>query len=58
MAERQGLRLDKSRRRDPQAIEYGTYRLVDVATGTVEAYGDSSLYGLSMDEIERCLSAK
>lgn len=29
IAQRQGLRLVKSRRRDPQAIDYGTYMLVD-----------------------------
>jgi hypothetical protein len=28
VAERQGLRLRKSRRRDPRAIGYGTYDLV------------------------------
>jgi hypothetical protein len=29
MAERQGLRLEKSRRRDPRAVDYGTYRLIN-----------------------------
>ena len=28
-AERQGFRLEKSRRRDPRAIDYGTYALVE-----------------------------
>jgi hypothetical protein len=28
MADRQGLRLAKSRRRDPMAIDYRTYRLM------------------------------
>jgi hypothetical protein len=28
MALRQGLRLEKSRSRDPQSVNYGTYRLV------------------------------
>jgi hypothetical protein len=28
-AERRGLRLEKSRRRDPGAIGYGTYQLID-----------------------------
>jgi hypothetical protein len=27
MAERQGLRLTKTRRRDPRALDYGEYRL-------------------------------
>ena len=29
MAERQGVKLQKSRRRDPHALDYGTYRLID-----------------------------
>lgn len=28
MAERQRMRLEKSRRRDPHAWDYGTYRLI------------------------------
>ena len=32
-AERQGLRLEKSRLRDPDAFEFNTYRLVDQTTG-------------------------
>ncbi len=55
MAERQGLRLEKSRRRDTRAIDYGTYRLVDPATNTVVSYGASSPYGLTLDEIEKAL---
>jgi hypothetical protein len=42
MAGRQGLQLLKSRRRDPRALDYGRYWLVDasgveVATGDVDA---------------------
>ena len=29
MASRQGLRLEKSRQRDPMALDYGKYRLVN-----------------------------
>lgn len=29
MADRQGLRLAKSKRRDPRALDYGKYRLID-----------------------------
>ncbi|MFP5077020.1 hypothetical protein ACLE20_06905 [Rhizobium sp. YIM 134829] len=32
MADRQGLRLVKSRSRDPNAIDYGLYALIDVQT--------------------------
>jgi hypothetical protein len=37
MAERQGLRLVKSRRRDPRAIDYGTYMLVNAEINGVVA---------------------
>lgn len=55
MAERQGLRLEKSRRRDTRAHDYGTYHLVDTATNTLASYGLSSGYGMSLDEIETAL---
>lgn len=35
MADRQGLRLQKSRRRDPRALDYGTYMLLDVQNRVV-----------------------
>ena len=56
VAERQGLRLEKSRRRDPRAVDFGTFRLVDIASNTLEAYGSSSGYGLTLDEIEEALT--
>jgi hypothetical protein len=56
MANRQGLRLEKSRRRDPRAPDWGTYRLVDPGTGSVVRYGGSSDYGLNLDEIEAALT--
>jgi hypothetical protein len=40
MAARQGLQLVKSRRRDPRALDYGTYWLVD-ASGVEVASGDA-----------------
>jgi hypothetical protein len=30
VAQRQGYRLEKSRRRDPYALDYGTYRLINM----------------------------
>jgi hypothetical protein len=48
-AQRQGLRLDKSRRRDPRAVDYGTYWLVDAeTTGVVEG---GSNFGIGLDEV-------
>lgn len=55
-AERQGLLLQKSRRRDPRAVDFGTYMLVDANTNAVVASGLQSGYGLSLDEIEEELS--
>ena len=57
-AQRQGYRLVKSRRRDPRAIDYGTYGIVDYSeskSGVLVAGGDSG-YGLTLDDVERRLS--
>lgn len=51
-AERQGLRLVKSRRRDPRAIDYGSYMLLDSDTNAVVASGFESGYGMYLDEVE------
>jgi hypothetical protein len=58
MAERQGFRLVKSRRRDPRAINYGRYR-IEAADG-VEATGfDSPMgWGLTLDEAEAKLTRR
>ena len=40
MADRQGLRLVKSKRRDPHAIDFGKYMLVEAGTPTVVAGAD------------------
>jgi hypothetical protein len=55
MAERQGLRLEKSRRRDPRALDYGTYHLVDPSNNTLAAWGLERGYGLDLDDVERAL---
>jgi hypothetical protein len=54
-AKRQGLRLEKSRRRDPRAYDYGTYMLLDAATSIITCYGGQNGYGLSLDDIARAL---
>jgi hypothetical protein len=56
MAERQGLRLAKSRRRDPRSVDYGSYMLVDAATSGVVAYGLQSGYGLSLTDVFEILT--
>jgi len=50
-AERRGLRLERSRRRDPQAIGYGRYQLIDVATNTVTSLGGVGGW-LTLDQAE------
>lgn len=47
-AQRQGLFLRKSGRRDPRAIDYGVYWLVNRRTGHETS-------GLSLDEVEETL---
>ena len=53
MAERQGLRLLKSRRRDPLAYDYGGYMLVDASTN---GGGGNLAYSLDLDQVERSLT--
>lgn len=56
MAERQGLRLIKSRRRDTRAYDYGTYVLVDQeTTALVTGHYGPGYGGASLDEIEEAL---
>jgi hypothetical protein len=56
-AERQGLRLEKSRLRDPNALLYGTYQLVDERTNAI-VHADHVLqrgYGLDLEDVSRYL---
>lgn len=55
-AERQRLKLEKSRARDRRAVDYGTYRLVDPYNNAVVAAGAPGDYGMPLDEIERELN--
>ncbi|MDG4809927.1 hypothetical protein O7634_24515 [Micromonospora sp. WMMD1120] len=48
MAERQGLALIKSRRRDPRALDFGLYWLIESGSSTTQP----SERGASLDEIE------
>jgi hypothetical protein len=67
MAERQGLRLEKSRRRDPRALDYGTYALLHgpppAAGGanwrerTLVAGDPNTGYGLDLDDVESWLTS-
>lgn len=53
MAERQGLRLVKSRRRDPRAIDYGTYMLVNAEiNGVVAGTAGTGRPNFTLDDVE------
>lgn len=56
MAQRQGLRLEKSRRRDEHALDYGCYALIDASRNAIY-YGtdNSGLYRASLNDIEDML---
>ena len=53
MATRQGLMLTKSRRRDPYALDYGNYWLVDPSLNALVAGGQ---FGMSLDDVEEWLT--
>jgi hypothetical protein len=57
MAERQGYTLKKSRRRDPRAIDYGMYVIVNPMTNTVVA-GEATTGRpeFSLDDVEEWLA--
>jgi hypothetical protein len=54
-AGRQGFSLIKSRSRDPRAVDYGTYRIVDPRTNGVVACADYNDYGLGLDDVAEFL---
>jgi hypothetical protein len=53
-AERQGLMLMKSRRRDPMALDFNTWMLVDGRTGRKVLHRRRA-YGVTLDEVEAWL---
>lgn len=55
MAGRQGLVLSKSRRRDPRAIDYGSYWLSDLYRNYLVAGGE---WGMSLDDVEAFLNGE
>jgi hypothetical protein len=58
IADRRGYRLVKSRSRDPHALDYGLYALIDLRTGdTVNPAMINQIYSFcswGLDEVERC----
>jgi hypothetical protein len=55
MAGRQGLLLSKSRRRDPLALDFGGYMLVDSRSNAVVAGAEPLPYSLTLDDAEAWL---
>ena len=56
MAERQGYILQKSKRRDPRARDFGLYTIVDADTNGVIAQRGGSASGLNIDQVEAWLN--
>lgn len=56
-AARRGLMLQRSKRRDPDALDYGKYWLVDISTNVVIFGGPGVLGGpdADLDEVEEYL---
>ncbi len=50
-AQRQRLKLRKSRRRDPRAYDYGTYQLIHPYTNGIVVGDQNTGFGMSIDEI-------
>jgi hypothetical protein len=52
VAERRGYRLLKSRRRDPEALDYGGYVLIDVQTNAVILGATPVGFSATLDNVE------
>ncbi len=51
--DRQGYRLVKSRARDPRAVTFGGYMVVDPENNGAVAGGTGYGYGLALEDVER-----
>jgi hypothetical protein len=56
-AQRQGLVLQKSRRRDPRAVDYGVYFVADAERNILDQRVDQR-NGLTLEEVEALLEGK
>lgn len=51
--DRMGYRLAKSRRKDPDAIDYGLFAIIDLeSSGTVHTSAPWGIYTLTLDDVE------
>jgi hypothetical protein len=56
VAERRGMILQKSRRRDPKAIDFGGYMLIDAETNGAILGSSPVAYSATLDEVEAWLA--
>jgi hypothetical protein len=56
VAERRGYRLLKSRRRDPEALDYGGYMLIDSQTNAVILGGTPVGFSATLEDVEAYFS--
>lgn len=56
MAERQGLLLQKSKRRDTRAVDFGGYMLVDIQTNGVVLGSGAFAFSADLDDVETYLT--
>lgn len=52
IAERRGYRLSRSNRRDPAAIDYGRYMVIDDVTLDAVLGGRPRAYSASLEDVE------
>lgn len=58
-ANRRGLILRKSRRRDHAAVGYGLYALLDIETGgAIHPHGPVSPFWLTLDDVRQWLASR
>ncbi len=55
VAARRGLRLEKCRRRDKNAVGYGRYALVDQFNKTIVSPIEKGAYSATLDDIQAIL---
>lgn len=56
MAKRQGVAVVKSRRRDPRALDFGGYGIIDPQRNAWLAGADHHAFELSLDQVEDWLT--
>ena len=56
MAKRQGLMLQRSRRRDPRAVDYGRYILADARINGIVFGSGPNGFDATLDDIEDYLT--